>query len=107
MKLIMSWLLSDDCPVVYDDWSDEYVWSCMMRIDGRYSAQKVPDEVGNAITRHHNFHHNNHPAQTQDWCIGVRTLSDVDVLIHGIDVETVCSHEVEDDDNLSNDWTAI
>ena len=100
MKLIMSWLLSDDCSVVYDDWSDEYVWSCMMRIDGRYSAQKVPDEVGNAIHWRHNFHHDSHLHQVQDWCIGVRKND------WGT-VETMCSHDIEDDLDLSDDWMAI
>ena len=76
----------------------------MMRVDGRYSAQKVPDEVGSAINWRHNFHHDVHTAQIQDWCIGVRTLIDIDLVSF---IETVCSHEVEEDDSLINDWTAI
>ena len=72
-----------------------------MRMDGRYSSQKVPDEVGFAINWHHNFHHDTHPAQAQDWCIGVRTHDS------GIGLETICSHEVEDDDNITNEWGVI
>ena len=100
MNSVMYWLVNETCPVIYDDWSDDYTWSCMMRVDGRYSSQKIPDEVGNAINWHHNFHHDTHPSQAQDWCIGVRTLSE-------IDIETVCSHDVEDDDDMINDWTVL
>ena len=104
MNSVLHWLATETCPVVYDDWSDDYTWSCMMRVDGRYSAQKVPDEVGNAIHWRHNFHHDVHTAQIQDWCIGVRELIDIDLIKF---VETVCSHEVEEDDSLLNDWIII
>jgi len=115
MKSIMMWLLSDDCPVTYDDWADEFIWSCMMRVDGRYSSQKVPDEVGHAISRHHSVHHDSHIHQVQDWCIGVRTMDDMDAPFQpnnmhhfrSLNLETVCSHEVEEDDDLPNDWRVI
>jgi hypothetical protein len=100
MKSVMTWLISDDCPVVYDDWSDEFIWSCTMRVDGRYSNQKIPDEVGHAISRHHIVHHDSHPGQVQDWCIGVRKND------WGT-IETACSHDIEDNPDLTNDWTVI
>jgi len=100
MKSVMRWLVGDDCPITYDDWSDEYVWSCAMRLDGRYSSQKVPDEVGHAISHHHIVHHDSHPSQVQDWCIGVRKNN------RGV-LETICSHELEDGPELENDWTVI
>jgi hypothetical protein len=99
-RTAFSWLLGS-CPVTYDDWSDEYIWDCMMRMDGRYGGQKVPDEVGEAISWHHQLHHDSHPAQTQDWCIGVRKDD------YGIGMETICSHEVEDDDDMPNDWRIL
>lgn len=92
-----SWLVSDWCTVTYDDWSDEYIWSCMMRMDGRYSGQKISDEVGEAIAWHHHYHHDAHQTQMFDWCIGVREHNSGHV-------ETVCSHEVEDDETEVNDW---
>ena len=98
-RTAFSWLLGS-CPVTYDDWSDEYVCDCMMRMDGRYSGQKVPDAVGEAIAWHHRFHHDSHPAQTQDWCIGVREHSESGL-------ETVCSHTVEEDNDQVNDWRVI
>ena len=102
MRSIMSWLLTDDCPVTYDDWSDEYMWSCAMRVDGRYSTTKVTDEVGHAVNRHHSNHHDTHLVQTQDWCVGVRKND------RGI-IETICSHEVEEDPErfMPNDWQVI
>ena len=92
-----SWLVSDWCTVTYDDWSDEYIWSCMMRMDGRYSGQKISDEVGEAIAWPHHYHHDAHQTQMFDWCIGVREHNSGHV-------ETVCSHEVEDDETEVNDW---
>ena len=69
----------------------------MMRMDGRYSGQKISDEVGEAIAWHHHYHHDAHQTQMFDWCIGVREHSSGHV-------ETVCSHEVEDDETEVNDW---
>jgi hypothetical protein len=100
MNSIMNWLVADTCPVVYDDWSDEFIWSCMMRVDGRYANQKLPDEVGYAISNHHSIHHDSHLHQVQDWCIGVRKND------WGT-VETACSHDIEDDLDLSDDWMVI
>ena len=100
MKSVMTWLISDDCSVVYDDWADEFIWSCTMRVDGRYSNQKIPDEVGHAIRSHHSVHHDSHIHQVQDWCIGVRKND------WGT-IETACSHDIEDDPNLLNDWRVI
>ena len=68
-----------------------------MRMDGRDSGQKISDEVGEAIALHHSFHHDSHPVQLHDWCIGVREHG-------GGRIETVCSHEVEDDEDRENDW---
>ena len=111
MKSVLSWLTgsSSTCQVTYDDWSDEYTWDCMMRVDGRFSSQKVPDEVGHAISSRHNYHHDYHPTQTQDWCIGVKTdnadfESEMLGRIRTLVTDTICSHEVENEDDESNDW---
>ena len=96
-KTAHMWLLSDSCPVTYDDWSDEYIWACMMRMDGRYCSQLIPDEVGEAVIQQHVLHHDAHVHQLTDWCIGVREHDD------GL-IETICSHEVEDDETQANDW---
>ena len=80
-----------------------------MRVDGRFSSQKIPDEVGHAISSRHNYHHDYHPTQAQDWCIGVKTdnaIFESGMLgrIRTLVTDTICSHEVEDDDDESNDW---
>ena len=112
MKSVLGWLAGSclTCQFTYDDWSDEYIWDCMMRVDGRFSSQKISDEVGHAVSSHHNYHHDYHPIQTQDWCIGVKTAND-DFTdsenmghIRSLVTDTICSHEVEDDENESNDW---
>ena len=111
MKSVMGWLIGSclTCKVTYDDWSDEYTWDCMMRVDGRFSSQKIPDEVGHALSSRHNYHHDYHTTQTQDWCIGVKSdnadfeselLGQVRTQI----VNTICSHEVEETDDEPNDW---
>ena len=97
LSSVLVWLTDEvNCPITYDDWSDNYTWSCNMIIDGRYSGQKVEAHIGEALIRQHVAHHDYHCRQVQDWCIGVRD--------YHTSVETICSHEVESSEDEANDW---
>jgi hypothetical protein len=68
---LLEWLDLKDCCNTYDEWSDEYVWPCLMVAGGDFGCMNIDQIRGQLAHNQHQLHHDLHPAQIGDWSIGM------------------------------------
>ena len=91
-QTVIQWADLPDCAAAFDEWSEEYVWPCMLVAISPMGNYYPPDWKGELLRNQHSLHHDQHPAQLLDWSIGI--------LPSPSGPYCMCSHEGRDESDL-------